>query len=128
MLKIHFAVIVNDGVCVRVRRSGRVASVETIRMGFVILGSRLRLRLLALVITASASVAAMTSAQSTSTSLTRSGLDRYPLALCNDGSAAVYYHEQVILAIYCIVETKTNILNMYTRTRCPIVTYQPIST
>ena len=75
--------------CQRPRPS--VQSVERARMGFVTLN---HLRILALTIIAS--VAAKTSAQSTSTSLIRSGLDRYPLAICNDGSAAVYYHEQVI--------------------------------
>ena len=83
-------------------------------MGFVLPLRRLcRPCLLALAITAS--VAAVTSAQSTSTSLTRTGLDRYPLALCNDGSAAVYYHEreQVILSSYNIVETKILNIGLY---------------
>merc|ERR1719264_2068683 len=53
-----------------------------------------RICILAWAIAIAASLAEVTSAQSTTTSLTRAVLDRYPLALCNDGSAAVYYHER----------------------------------
>ena len=54
---------------------------------------------LAWAIAIAASLAEVTLAQSTTTSLTRAVLDRYPLALCNDGSAAVYYHEQVKITL-----------------------------
>ena len=91
ILKIHFAVIVNV--------SAAVTSPATFRMGFVSHG---RLRHVALAI--ATCVAATTSAQSTSTALTRNGLDRYPLALCSDGSPAAYYHEQVQLLIHGNVE------------------------
>jgi len=47
-----------------------------------------RLLLLALAVITS------TSAQATSTSLLRRSLKHYPLALCNDGSAAAYYHSE----------------------------------
>ncbi len=35
------------------------------------------------------------SADGQSATLVRKGLDKYPLAVCNDGSKAAYYHQQV---------------------------------